>query len=124
MNLTWEEIDAVRHDPQRLEKMKPVLDRIPPEWGKYLPDPGWDDILLELDAKLAEFKPDYVIHQAKEKFGTLRFYCDLPYTDQPTTEIIRAAENKSETICEWCGQPGKLRSGGWYKTYCDEHAAG
>lgn len=103
----------------REERMKPVLDRIPEHWGKYLPDPGWDDILLELDAKLSEIDPDYVIHQAKEKFGTLRFYTSLPF--EAGREAIQEAEAKSARTCENCGAYGaKARHSGWIKTLCDE----
>ena len=35
-------------------------------------------------------------------------------------DLIEEAETKSATICEDCGKPGKLRSGGWIRTLCDE----
>lgn len=78
----------------RDEKMAPVLDRIPPIWGKYLDFPEeWDDTVLELDAKLAELDPGYVVHQAKAKFGGLRYYF---HTDTERgaemEELVTAAE--------------------------------
>jgi hypothetical protein len=117
-----------------MERMKPILDRIPPAWGKWLPEPGWDDLLLEVNRELAVLDPGYEINQVKEKFGGLRYYftCseELYNTDEGSTvreemhRIAGEAEEKSATICEYCGRPGKSRSGGWIKTLCDEHAAG
>ncbi|WP_298958532.1 hypothetical protein [uncultured Methylobacterium sp.] len=61
--------------------------------------------------------------QAKEKFGSLRWYwhCDTE-RDGRTAGVIRAVEAVSAGICEVCGGPGTLRKGGWARTLCDEHA--
>lgn len=114
----------------RYKKMAPILDRIPEHWGKWLPEPGWDELLLELDRDLAKLDPDYEINQAKEKFGLLRFYVtfsdalmELPETRGAADALIRDAEDRSATICELCGADGSLRPGGWIKTLCNEHAA-
>lgn len=58
--------------------------------------------------------------QVKEKYGTLRLY----FTTYPDgiDEIEREAETKSETTCEKCGKPGKLRGQGWYYTSCLKHS--
>lgn len=112
------------YDEERMNRMKPVLDRIPREWGKYLPEPGWDEILLDLDRRLAEIDPSYTLLQAKEKFGTLRVYVSASdgaepgATDRMRTETM-LAENWSSTTCEYCGAPGKARHSGWIKTLCD-----
>lgn len=79
----------------RDEKMAPVLDRIPPIWGKSLGIPEeWDDIVLGLDAKLAELDPDYVVLQAKAKFGDLRYYFDTALVERrgEMNELVTAAE--------------------------------
>jgi hypothetical protein len=57
--------------------------------------------------------------QVKEKYGTLRLY----FTTYPDGigEIEQEAEKKSETICEQCGKPGKLRGQGWLYTACWKH---
>ena len=62
-----------------------------------------------------------VVEQVKEKFGGLRFYqiCG----DEFVMGAVALAERMSYTICEECGEPGKLRSGGWMRTLCDRHAA-
>lgn len=108
------------YSDERTAKMKPVLDRIPDSWGKYLPDEGWDELLLNLDAKLSLINPDYEIHQAKEKFGTLRFYTDFDY-GTPASDLILDAEALSAYTCEKCGAAdAKGRVGGWIKTLCDD----
>lgn len=58
--------------------------------------------------------------QIKEKFGGLRFYTDANYDD--FRDLILAAENEAYKTCEECGKPGTLRTNGWMKTACDEHA--
>lgn len=108
--------------------MKPILDRIPEHWGKYLPDEGWDEILLDLDRRLAEIDPHYIILQAKEKFGTLRFYYSAsdgaaPGSSHAMRPLVEAAEDWSSHTCERCGAAGaKARHTGWIKTLCDDCA--
>lgn len=113
-------------DEERTERMKPILDRIPQEWGKWLPDAGWDQLLLDLDRAISAVNPDYEIHQVKEKFGTLRFYVewnpDLPERENDLIkDLVYRAEAQSAHICEKCGATGaKARHTGWIKTLCDE----
>ncbi len=59
------------------------------------------------------------IDQIKEKFGSLRYY----YTggDEYIAGMVDLVEELSTRICERCGKPGKIRTGGWLKTLCDEH---
>jgi len=97
-----------------------ILDRIPDHWGRYVQvGPGWHSIVLELDAQLNRIDPTYEVHQVKEKFGGLRYYCSLDGDDKGAAHI-RDAERKASETCEQCGRPGKLRSGGWLKTLCEE----
>jgi hypothetical protein len=88
-------------------------------------DEGWNPLVETLDAELAKISPSYTVRQVKEKFGGLRFYYD-PRTDDPVArqrmqELVDAAEEASFKLCQWCGQPGKLREGSWYMTLCDTH---
>lgn len=120
-----------RGEPARLEKMAPILNRIPERWGKSLPEVGWDNLLLELDEKLSKLDPDYVICQAKQKFGELRFYTEFSDnfsgrkdTADISTEfdrLVNLAEQMSVTLCEYCGEPGQNRGGGGIMILCDEH---
>lgn len=59
-----------------------------------------------------------VAAQVKEKFGGLRFYVDN--CDDYTRGVIALAESMSYRTCEYCGNKGHRRSGGWVKTLCDE----
>lgn len=111
-------------DEARQARMKPILDRIPDHWGKWLPDAGWDDLLLNLDRALSAIDPDYTLLQAKEKFGTLRFYTEMsPGFDEDGAlffSLVSTAEEQSAHICERCGAVGaKTRSLAWIKTLCD-----
>lgn len=58
--------------------------------------------------------------QVKEKFGTLRFYYNGG--DDYIDGAVMLAELLSGKICDKCGNPGKLRDGGWVRTLCNEHA--
>jgi hypothetical protein len=61
-----------------------------------------------------------VVHQIKEKFGTLRFYEEGG--DAVTGAYVNLAEQMSSRICEVCGNRGRLRGGGWIRALCDAHA--
>ena len=59
--------------------------------------------------------------QVKEKQGGLRFYVGAASDD--LHRAIEAAESRSFTLCEQCGDAGELRNGGgWWQTLCDRHA--
>lgn len=127
----FEALIAARDTPERHEKMKPILDRIPPEWGKYLPEVGWDDLLLEANSELEKIDPDYIIAQVKQKFGELRFYTfhsdefsesESDMDRQAFQEIITEVEEKSTRTCEHCGKDAVRRSGGRISVLCDDHA--
>lgn len=83
---------------------------------------GWAELINTVFNKVQTYTPGIIVHQVKEKFGGLRIYCD-PYVEDFENFLIEI-EKKSFTICETCGKAGQLRSGGWYKTLCDEHANG
>lgn len=116
------------YDEERMQRMQPILDRIPERWGKYLPGPGWDDLLLQLDSTVGALDPDYKILQAKEKFGTLRFYPELSEDVSDSRReliysVINGVELLSETVCEDCGTTdARARNDGWIKTLCDNCA--
>jgi len=56
--------------------------------------------------------------QVKEKFGGLRFY--IGGASDKQHEVISFAEYLSNSICEWCGRPGKQEGGGWVITLCKD----
>jgi hypothetical protein len=81
--------------------------RIPDGWGRWIScDAGWYRLITELDANLATLDPGYVIHQVKEKFGTLRFYAEADLVGEPAAQfdaLIASAEAASAHTCERCG---------------------
>ncbi|WJM17152.1 hypothetical protein [Microbacterium arborescens] len=106
----------------------PLLSRFAAGWPAVLDvEAGWFPLLAALDEELSSIAPNYVIHQVKSKFGSLRFYAQasadgsvyLPAFD----EAILAAEWKSIETCELCGSPAKQYVVDlWVSTLCDEHS--
>lgn len=85
--------------------------------------PGWSNILMDLHQQLVEVDPDYDVGQIKEKFGGLRVYLDSGW-NQGAEALIDAATASAAETCEFCGEPGKLRTDrSWHKTLCDGHNA-
>ncbi|AOY88663.1 hypothetical protein BKP64_11035 [Marinobacter salinus] len=88
--------------------------------------PGWYPLIFELfgfvdDMQRATGKAAG-ISQVKEKFGTLRIYCNLPCAadEQEILETIFAS--LSVRTCDFCGAPGRLSdAAGWWATRCDQH---
>lgn len=106
------------------EALIAILLRIPEQWGRWVScDAGWYPLLAALDAGLAALDPDYVLHQAKEKFAALRYYA---HTENSAVRaefdaLIAEAERRSATICERCGAGGSLSTGPQHsriKTLC------
>jgi hypothetical protein len=89
------------------------------DWVLNSVGPGWADILTRLVNDLEVLGWNGQLCQVKEKFGGLRFYINA--ASEPIWKRISQAEHESYKICETCGQPGKLRRIGWWKTLCDEH---
>lgn len=106
------------------EGLRAILVRIPEGWGRWIScDRGWYPLICDLDSALAQLDPDYVVHQCKEKFGTLRFYTHsdrFTGIDSEFQRLIDAAEERSAAICELCGARGRphTRSSAWVKTIC------
>lgn len=80
---------------------------------------GWHPLVNELIDDLFQLGWDGSLHQIKEKFGGLRFYIGAG-SDEVHARINKA-EDDSYHICDVCGKPGKLRTGGWLATLCDAH---
>jgi hypothetical protein len=106
--------------------LETILRRIPDGWGRWIShDAGWYPIVVALDQRLSAIDPEYVVHQIKEKFGTLRYYC-APSGDEPNPAvsdafdaIIGEAERASAVTCERCGEPGVLHETRYLvKTLC------
>ncbi len=92
------------------------------------PSDGWEPLIRRLSEKLEpmitalpeEEREMCRAAQVKEKFGRLRFHLDGA-TDE-MQDLIDAAEKASASICEVCGDPGRLHGNYWVHTLCDRHA--
>lgn len=91
---------------------------------------GWFDIIYRLsegiEKEIMKMTPEEMeetyVRQAKEKFGTLRFY--MNNSTYEIENLIREAEKETEITCETCGsKEGTLGTNGnsnWKRTQCKE----
>jgi len=83
---------------------------------------GWNELVDKLISDLNNINKEWTVTTIKEKFGGLRFYTHR--TTEEQNELIEKAEKDSYTICELCGEKGKLREDlPWIQTLCGEHYA-
>jgi len=89
-------------------------------WGFETGD-GWFKLVDQLSADITTLDKrdgsETIAVQVKEKFGGLRFYVEGG--SEAVWKAIDEAEALSERTCEWCGEPGTTRRGGWSYTLCD-----
>lgn len=105
-----------------------VLLRMPHGWIREIScGPGWYPLVAQVNLKLCELDVHHQVLQVKEKFGTLRYYAEshtddeLKYRD--FCAVTSDAERLSTTICEQCGNGGRLcvsSHGVRMKTLCRE----
>jgi hypothetical protein len=87
---------------------------------------GWYDLLFETSKKLEDYinslpeteQDHYYALQVKEKYAQLDINMS-GYTDE-IFDIVQEAHDKSATICEKCGAPGRLCGVSWYFTLCED----
>ena len=116
---------------ERIAKLpEPIRKHVYPEdpYWCYVPD-GWRDLVCRMNEHLEVLEPDYILHQAKEKFGGLRYYTHTP--DRTNNEhdlfwiIVSYYESLSFRVCDVCGEYGtKWIKGGFVRTRCEEHYDG
>lgn len=92
------------------------------------PPIGWVDLVVALDAAIAEILPGYTIFQVKEKFAGLRYYIATYGVDRTDARVgwvqqmIAKAEARSQTMCQICGAPATVHVEKFvYATLCQEH---
>lgn len=99
---------------------------------------GWHSLLRWLHERTVKANLPVKYRQVKEKFGTLRIYCDIDETQLPADvenpieyqtavdrldRLIEHVERLSSIICEDCGNPGRTckPNGKYYMvTICDD----
>jgi hypothetical protein len=94
---------------------------------------GWSTIVERLVRELSyllELHEDVTIYvdQAKEKFGSLRWYWHMETNNEHSTlyeiitDLVCFACTESSHTCELCGRPGKIVSPRfWMRCLCDTH---
>lgn len=115
-------------------------------WGIEVGD-GWFQLLYDLCSEIMALHEKHKmplrirIDDIKEKYGGLRFYYGFNVSEQEDElyydkdghpsesfnalaeeidEVVTNYEDKSETVCERCGEPGKLRCyNKWELTRCN-----
>lgn len=103
-------------------------------WG--FPGDGWYDIIREICKEMIKIRDltgiQFIAEQVKEKFGLLRFYFkddgrllklskkERKHWVDKIHSIVTELEAKSGTVCEFCGNPGRIRPRGWVHTFCDD----
>ena len=87
------------------------------EDAKHSVEKGWSFLIDSVYDRLSQCSSAFV-STVKEKYGGLRIY--VGGIDDETQDFLDAIEEKSFTVCEFCGKPGKPRNSGWIKTLCDD----
>jgi len=106
-----------------IQKLKGSFPSLYHDFDYFECEDGWFQILWNLSEKIYLSGEVTKITCIKEKFGTLRVYFDTGFDSHDViSKLVTDAENASCGVCEMCGQPGKIRNGGWIKTLCDEHS--
>jgi hypothetical protein len=91
-------------------------DAVPEGWRIAFGDQYLRDLKNQLkkDGMLYSWR----ILQIKEKFGTLRLYCNMGSED--LYKLIDKYEDLSWNTCINCGKPATKISNGWISPYCDD----
>jgi hypothetical protein len=92
-------------------------------WG-FECDSGWYNLIDSLCTCIQhylDYKPEVtqvVAEQVKEKFGSLRFY--YRGGDKYIEGLVDMIDYLSQSTCEICGNPGKIKNDGWIKVRCEK----
>lgn len=93
------------------------------EWD-FMPK-GWNIAFGKqmLDEIKCQLKKDKILYSwrimdLKEKYGTLRLYCN--YGSKELYDILDKYENLSWNTCIKCGKEAKYVSTGWIAPYCED----
>lgn len=87
---------------------------------------GWLGLVRSFVEEALPHDPSLEVLQLKEKWGSLRIWCDTPVL---AAKLAKGkAEIKSASVCEVCGEPGYVRRPppgrmAWWRCRCDEHAS-
>ncbi len=87
---------------------------------------GWLGLVRDFVIEALPHDPTLVLHEIKEKWGTMRIWCDTPALEARLAKS--KAEIKSGSYCEVCGADGYVRRPppgryAWWRCLCDQHAS-
>lgn len=78
---------------------------------------GWSGLIDRFFDHADRLAEEVYILDIKEKWAGLRIY--IWGGEESTNRLIMELESESVHVCESCGEPGRIRRGGWMKTLCD-----
>jgi hypothetical protein len=81
---------------------------------------GWLPLMQSLITEAIDKGWNREICQVKQKYASLRFYTNG--ITKEVGDVISKYEHIAGDTCEVCGEPGKMRPGGWIEVLCDEHS--
>ena len=109
------------------ETFEPFRDMFKQSFGVST-NPGWYPLVekLLLDFRALPQEDGMVrINQIKEKFGGLRVHVEVSGSDdfkERVRDMIEQAEKEASRTCEFCSDPGVLRTPGWTRVTCEKHS--
>jgi hypothetical protein len=116
------------YDFEKFRKYYGVYADAPAPWKPPVGE-GWHglifDALVQIDKIVGGDATRFRIDQIKEKFGSLCLYHTADESVREALDKIEIdLENRSETMCETCGEKAKIYSySSWYKCLCPTHGA-
>jgi hypothetical protein len=109
------------------ETFEPFRDMFKQSFGVST-NPGWYPMVEKLLLDIRALPKDdglVRINQIKEKFGGLRVYVEVSGSGdfkERVRGMIEQAEMTAYRTCEFCSNPGVLRSAGWMRVTCEKHS--
>jgi hypothetical protein len=109
------------------ETFEPFRDMFKQSFGVST-NPGWYPMVEKLLLDIRALPKDdglVRINQIKEKFGGLRVYAEVSGSGdfkERVRGMIEQAEKQASRTCEFCSNPGVLRSAGWMRVTCEKHS--
>lgn len=102
-----------------------------PDWDTAEVGEGWRQLVEECHERLSAALPNYELLAIKQKEGILAYQAfprpwdkgEDRWSEQEWHDlgvITSDIQERSESMCEWCGSPGRLREWrSWLLTLCD-----
>jgi hypothetical protein len=76
-----------------------------------------EPLVEKLNKRIPEDEYKFYAVQVKQKFGGLRFY--MSWDSDEIDDLIMPAQEHSYKICEFCGNPGKIKKTPWLYCVCE-----